>query len=88
MGRIANDGRGRFGGRQAGVKNRPKSYKAMAAKIIDEDRRAGQALGIHVTLVAALVVAESLAELVAAITGRRQHPVEANEQAGEGSVCI
>ncbi len=87
MGRIPNDGRGRFGGRQAGVKNRPKNYKAMAAKLLDEDRKTGQALGNHVTLVAALVVAEALAELAATLTGRQQQPVMTDTEAKEGGVC-
>ena len=89
MGRTPNDGRGRLGGRLAGSKNRPKSYKAFAAKIIDEDRRQQQPMGNHVTLLAALVVAEALAALVAVLaTSHGLTETDTTDtKAEEGSVC-
>lgn len=64
MGRHPNDGLGHFGGRRAGSKNKPKTWRSLAERMLDDDRKQQQPLGNHVTILAALVVADALNRLI------------------------
>ncbi len=86
MGRLPNDGRGRIGGRQAGTKNKPKTYAGWAAKILAEDRKQPQAADAHISLLAALVISDALAKLTevfAVALGREPGADESSKEAND-----
>lgn len=63
MGRLPNDGRGRIGGRLPGTPNKPKTYAGWARRVLEYQRKQGNAfnLGTSSVLLAALVIADALA---------------------------
>jgi hypothetical protein len=86
MGRLPNDGRGRMGGRQAGTKNKPKTYAGWAAKILADDRKQPQAMDAHISLLASLVISDALAKLTevfAAFLGRESGASESSQEAND-----
>lgn len=69
MGRKANDGRGRLGGRTTGTKNRPRTWADWGVKVLEPIRRNGEPLGVNANVLSALIIADAIDRLSVALTG-------------------
>lgn len=79
MGRKANDGRGRLGGRTTGTKNRPRTWADWGVKVLEPIRRNGESLGTNASVLSALIIADAIDRLSVALTGQVEgapHPAD------------